>query len=283
MIELSKVETRSEATTALSAPVVEKIRERARLVEFLKQDPVANAYMLGHLDPLYFPFCRWFGVANGSGGLGSLLCVYNGLSLPVAFMSGTEHFRELLLGLGDYLPRRFHFHVLDEQMEVVRDVLKPVREQKMLRMVLDRQRYAALRPSIAEEIPDIASRLNHRDTAAIMATYEHYPDHLFEPYQLETGLYFGVRDEELGLASIAGVHVVSVDHEVAVIGNFVTHPERRGHGLSTACTLRLLDELFERVPFVALNVQDDNAPAIHIYEKFGFETNNVFFEGRVGA
>jgi len=125
-------------------------------------------------------------------------------------------------------------------------------------------------------------RLGHRDTAAIMDLYQHYPDNFFEPYQLETGLYFGVRDEELGLSSIAGIHVFNEEHDVAVIGNFVTHPDRRGQGLATACTARLLDELFGRVSFVALNVQEDNAPAIKMYGNFGFEKNNIFFEGRVG-
>lgn len=110
--------------------------------------------------------------------------------------------------------------------------------------------------------------------------YEHYPDNFFEPYQLETGLYFGVRDEDIGLASIAGIHVVSESHDVAVIGNFVTHPERRGRGYASACTARLLSELFETVSLVALNVQEDNEPAQRMYRNFGFEENNVFYEGR---
>jgi ribosomal protein S18 acetylase RimI-like enzyme len=123
-------------------------------------------------------------------------------------------------------------------------------------------------------------RLGHRDTASIMKLYEHYPDNFFEPYQLETGYYFGVRDEDLGLASIAGIHVISEDHDVAVIGNFLTHPARRGRGLASACTERLLRELFDNVSLVALNVQEDNEPAVRMYGNFGFEQNNVFYEGR---
>lgn len=260
---------------------VEQVSDREELRRFLMHDRLANVYLLGNLDPAYFPFCRWFGMRRDDGELGSLILFYNGLSLPVLFMVGTEpNFEALLEECKGMLPKRFHFHVQEEQIDVVDRLYAPTESKRMFRMGLERSQYAALkshRPP-ARELP--VERLGHRDTAAIMELYEHYPDNLFEPYQLETGLYFGVRDEELGLSSIAGIHVVSDEHDVAVIGNFVTHPERRGLGLATACTDRLLEDLFERVSFVALNVQEDNAPAIQMYTNFGFEKNNLFYEGR---
>ena len=176
------------------------------------------------------------------------------------------------------LPRRYHFHVLESYSDPVARLIQPTQMQSMIRMGLDRKDYQARAIDFDRPI----HRLGHRDTAAIMALYSHYPDNFFEPYQLETGLYFGIRDEELGLCSIAGIHVISQDHDVAVIGNFVTHPEMRGCGLSTACTGQLLEALFDRVSLVALNVQSDNAPAIRMYSNFGFRENNVFFEGRTG-
>ena len=184
----------------------------------------------------------------------------------------------MLAGCAEHLPERFHFHALEEQMTTVKGQFEPKSYQRMVRMGLERSHYKRLP---GDSLAVGVERLGHRDTAAIMDLYQHYPDNFFEPYQLETGLYFGVRDEELGLASIAGIHVFSEEHDVAVIGNFVTHPDRRGEGLATACTARLLDNLFERVSFVALNVQEDNAAAIHMYTKFGFGKNNVFYEGRV--
>lgn len=256
----------------------ERVEDREELREFLVSDRLANAYLLGNLDPSYFQFCRWHGMRREDGSLGSIILHYTGLSLPVVFMAGTEpDFRALLEEAKRELPHRFHFHVLEDQMDVVREVFEPASSQRMLRMGLSRDRYLEHR---GEPRPGSAARLGHRDTASIMKLYEHYPDALFEPYQLETGLYFGVRDEDFGLSSIAGIHVVSDDHDVAVIGNFVTHPDRRGQGLASACTQRLLDELFESVSLVALNVQEDNAPAVRMYENFGFEKNNVFYEGR---
>lgn len=257
-----------------------RVEDRDELREFLVTDRLANAYLLGNLDPSYFQFCRWYGMRRDDGSLGSLVLLYTGLSLPVVFMTGTEpDFRQLLEDAKESLPRRFHFHVLDDQVETVREVFHPATSQRMLRMGLSRERYEQTRrPARATNV----ARLGHRDTASIMKLYEHYPDNFFEPSQLETGLYFGVRDE-VGLSSIAGIHVVSQDHDIAVIGNFVTHPSRRGEGLASACTARLLDELFETVSLVALNVQEGNAAAVHMYESFGFEQNNVFFEGRTTA
>lgn len=257
---------------------IERIDNREELREFLVSDRLANAYMLGNLDPAYFQFCRWYGQRSDGGALGSVVLLYTGLSLPVVFMAGTEpDFERLLREVKSELPERFHFHVLEDQMDTVRDVFAPAISQRMLRMGLRREVYADL-PKPSSDVR--VTRLGHRDTAAIMNLYEHYPDNFFEPYQLETGLYFGVRDEELGLASIAGIHVISEDHDVAVIGNFVTHPGRRGRGLASACTARLLDELFGRVSLVALNVQEGNEPAVRMYSNFGFEQNNVFYEGR---
>lgn len=258
---------------------VKRVENRDELRKFLRDDRLANAYLLGNLDPAYFQFCRWYGMRQDDDSLGSLVLLYTGLSLPVVFMVGTEpNFAELLNGVKKKLPRRFHFHVLEDQMDTVRDVFEPPISQRMIRMGLRRDAWTGRTTNTSNDFD--VRRLGHRDTASIMKLYEHYPDNFFEPYQLETGYYFGVRDEALGLASIAGIHVISEDHDVAVIGNFVTHPARRGRGLASACTKRLLQELFEDVSLVALNVQEGNEPAVRMYEKFGFQQNNVFYEGR---
>lgn len=255
---------------------VEQLTDRNELREFLMRDRLANAYLLGNLDPAYFQFCRWYGSRDARGELGNLLLVYRGLSLPVVFMVGQEpDIENFLRDCAEVLPDRFHFHVLENHMQVVKSSLSPNEFKLMNRMGLDRSRFRLQQRPRGE-----VERLGHRDTAAIMELYAHYPDNFFEPYQLETGLYFGIRDESMGLVSIAGVHVVSEEHDVAVIGNLVTHAQMRGQGLATACTARLLEELFERVSFVALNVQQDNEPAIRMYQNFGFEFNNRFYEGQ---
>lgn len=254
---------------------VETLHDHQELRHFLQQDRYANAYLLGYLDPMYKPFCRWYGARDEDGQLVGTLLLYQGLSIPVLFAAGHhDQLPQFLETCRTFLPRRFHFHVLEDQMEPLERLFQVRSCQRMQRMGLERA--VAKLPQHDGRV----ERLGHRDTAAIMALYAHYPDHFFEPYQLETGLYFGVRDPKLGLVSIAGIHSVNPHDNIAVIGNLVTHPEARGQGLAKACTGALLFELFEQVSSVALNVQTDNMAAIRVYESFGFSPNNIFYEGR---
>ncbi len=249
--------------------------DRSELQEFLTRDKLANAYLLGDLDPDYFPFCDWFGTRAPDGTLESVLCHYTGLSLPSVLAIGSEVGVEALLkDCRDGILERFHFHVTRPHLETLKQQFDLHQLRKMRRMGLHRSKYDNPRDARA------VRRLDHGDTAAIMRLYEHYPDNLFEPSQLETGYYFGVDDGTGELLSIAGVHVVSEDYDVAAIGNLVTHPQARGQGYATACTGRLLDELFEEVSLVALNVREDNSPAISVYTSFGFQQNTTFWEGR---
>ena len=264
---------------------LERIHDKGLLRQFLMKDRYANAYLLGKLDQVYDPFCKWYALRGPSGEIVDLLLLYQGLSIPVTFFaSAIDHDpRQFFQACQGVLPRRFEFHVIHDDMSIFRDTYTINSSQKMHRMGLERAHYLAATANLVEDddVAMMVERLGHRDTAAIMELYQHYPDHFFEPYQLESGLYFGVRHPEEGhLLSIAGVHSISHEYDVAVIGNLVTHPDARGKGLATACTSTLLQELFQEVSFVALNVQYHNAPAIRMYTNFGFAPNNIFYEGR---
>ncbi len=253
---------------------VEKLSDREELRDFLVRDRLANAYLLGNLDPSYFQFCQWYGARNDDGELQNLMLVYLGLSLPVVFMSGNgKGLKRFLVESREVVPGRFHYHVLEEQLEALTSVFPTKGAKAMHRMGLRREDFEGV------ESDERVERMGHRDTAAIMELYDHYPDNFFEPYQLETGLYFGIRDGGR-LVSLAGVHVLSERHDIAVLGNLVTHSAVRGEGLATAVTGRLIEELFERVSLLALNVGRDNEPAVRLYKNFGFQENNIFYEGR---
>ena len=253
---------------------VETLTDREELLDFLIKDRLANAYLLGDLDPAYGQFCKWYGSRHDDGTLRNVMLVYIGLSLPVVIMSGNgEGLEQFLRESQSVVPDRFHFHVQEEQMSALQAVYPTEGREAMIRMGLERDDFQAVAHEGVE-------RLGHRDTAAIMELYEHYPDNFFEPYQLETGFYFGIRDDDGRILSLGGVHVLSEDYDVAVIGNLVTHSEYRGRGLATQVTARLVEELFERVSLLALNVGRDNEPAVRLYENFGFQSNNVFYQGR---
>ena len=48
---------------------IEEMSDREELREFLMRDKLANAYLLGNLDPSYFQFCRWFGARQADGSI----------------------------------------------------------------------------------------------------------------------------------------------------------------------------------------------------------------------
>lgn len=262
---------------------VTEIQDSEALRALLMQDRVGNAYLLGDLDPAYLPFSRWFGYHQGAQLLG-LVLLYSGLRLPALMMCIPQPPQEaraildqILTQIRPQLPEQLWVHA--------RDTHKPVLEKHfhmeplvhMLRMGMTRRDYQRRgEPGAA------VRRLGHADTAAIIDLYRHYPDNFFEPYQLESGLYFGVdRTDQRGIAAIAGVHVVSQTHDIAAIGNVMAHPDCRQRGYASAVTTRLLEELFKSVSLVTLNVRKDNAAATALFEKFGFVHHHTYHEGLV--
>jgi cyclic pyranopterin phosphate synthase len=244
------------------------------LTAYLERDRIASAYLLGDLDLPYAEHCRWFGLPDAAGGaIEAVLLLYTGLSMPAVLTSGgAAEVEALIAGTRGLLPRRFYGHVLEPHRDALEHFYDAPALKPMSRMGLTR---AAYRPTSS---PEGVEPLTHRDTAAIMQLYQHYPDNFFEPAHLDTGLYFGVR-EGSELVSVAGIHVLSETHDIAVIGNIVTHTEYRGRGLAGRCVRRLLDELFARVGHVALNVAVGNEPAIRCYRNFGFAEHYRFLEG----
>ncbi|MCA9526203.1 MAG: GNAT family N-acetyltransferase, partial [Myxococcales bacterium] len=245
-----------------------------RLAAYLKTQPIERAYMLGDLDPAYAEQCQWFALPDASGaGIDAVILLYEGLRVPAVLTSGSaEDVQALLHAAADHLPRSFHTQIREHHRTALEGLYTLNEPATMHRMGVTRHGY---RPSGTAEGVEV---MGHRDTAAIMALYQHYPDNFFDPAQLSTGLYSGIR-EGGELVSLAGVHVYSRTWDVAAIGNIVTHTDHRGKGLASRCVRHLLDRLLVKVSHVALNVEAGNASAIACYDKFGFTKRYEYFEG----
>jgi ribosomal protein S18 acetylase RimI-like enzyme len=262
---------------------VSELHDLDQLQEFLMRDRVGNAYLIGDLDEAYLPYCTWYGLTGEEGSIRALALLYTGLSIPALLTVGPPElttsrssFDALFSYIRPKLPPRFWVHAWEHHRPSLDKHFHTGHLQRMIRMSLGRDDYQAPAPR-AE-----ARRLGHGDTAAIMQLYHYYPDNFFEPYQLETGLYFGVDSpDNKGLAAIAGIHVFSKTHDIAAIGNLVVHPNYRRRGYATTVTGRLLAELFSSLSLVTLNVLEGNEPAIGTYEKFGFHHHHVYYEGIV--
>lgn len=257
----------------------EQVRDTGLIEDFLKPYPVHNSFTLGYLDPKHASECAWY-ARRDEDGIRTLMLVYTGLTRPALFFGGhPDGVAALLRHFRQELPERALVRTPRALFDAVKTGFQPVKEMReMQRMGLERSIFLA-RDEEAED--PLVVQLSHRDTAAILRTYAHWPDNFFDPYQLSTGLYFGIRGDNDDIASIAGIHNLSERYDVAGIGNLVTHPDYRGRGYAHRCTAVLLRALFARVGLVTLDVQSGNVAAIRTYQRFGFQQRAEFFEGEM--
>jgi predicted GNAT family acetyltransferase len=96
---------------------------------------------------------------------------------------------------------------------------------------------------------------------------------------LDSTPFYGI--EQGGkFVALAGTHITSPETGIGVVGWVITQPEHRGRGYATACTSAVTSEFYRMgLSLAALNVRQDNPPAIRAYEKIGFAINNALWEG----
>ena len=85
------------------------------------------------------------------------------------------------------------------------------------------------------------------------------------------------KDNALLLCEWSNIQEVRIDKENIHIGRFIIAPRKTGLGLGTAALKRFIDFLFEddNIKSISLTVFDFNQTAKRIYEKLGFEINEV--------
>jgi len=233
---------------------------------------------LGNLDENYFSFCRWWGAYDADNALESIVMLYTGLRLPAVLTFGDPTGVEDVLDdadVRDALPAQFYAHVMNGHLAALQHRYDIGQLRSMVRMGLSRNAFVNPGDNLSA-----VEAIGHAHTASLISLYQFYPDNFFEPYQLESGFYFGLSDSN-DLVSVAGTHIFSEKYDIAAIGNIVTHPEHRAKGYSRRCTTRLLEALFAKVSTAALNVERDNEVAHRIYRRLGFVDHVRYLEGTI--
>ena len=223
-----------------------------------------SIYALADLDDGMFEHCDWW-----TGGGNSLALVFRALDIrPIFVIGDAPQTRALLTAVNEptgYLNLQPH------QLEAAEGLYAYRERHKMNRMIMR----------------DLAPRVG--DVEVIDSTHRHEVELLyatgdgggiaFAPFQLETGLFRGIRRGG-ELVAVAGVHVVSRQESVAGVGNVFTHPGHRGRGYAQVVTSAVVAALLETgITTIGLNVEHDNAAAIRAYERIGFRTTSYYFEG----
>jgi ribosomal protein S18 acetylase RimI-like enzyme len=178
----------------------------------------------------------------------------------------TEDFEPLLREALSLFPKSFFCHFQVASRPVFIDVYEEEKLGTHLKMKL-RQ----FNPADDSDNQAIG-RLEPSDFPTLHQLYERaYPGHYFDEKMLTTGKYFGWF-ESGKIIGVAGIHVFSPEHKIAVLGNITVDLENRGRGIATKLTSRLVQELLPDTDTICLNVRADNESARTCYLKLGFET-----------
>lgn len=239
--------------------------DKERLWKHFQKDPVLFAYHIGDLDNFFFPHCQWAASYDTRRHpiVRDVVLIYHGGSIPTVLAFGTEpDYPELLAETLDILPSRFYCHFQANCRSTLESHyrLQPLGTHLKMQLVeFKPPKYTvdigALAPADLTELEQLYARA--------------YPENYSTPRMLETGWYKGIRTDNR-LVAAAGVHVVSDEYKIAVVGNIATDPDYRGRHLARQVTGRLVQELTEGKRLVCLNVKVDNDAAIRSYQAIGF-------------
>ncbi len=250
---------------------VRTLRDPGLIEALLRRDEALHVYELADLDPAQWPHTRWYG-GDRDGEVLAVALLYEAADPPVLLLLGRgvdpERTR-LLDALQPRLPDRIQAHLAPGlQAGLGAFEVHDVTEHR--KMVLARRDVPEDDDEVETLGPADRPEIERRDAHA-------YPTHVFDPRTLQTGAVVGLRVDG-ALASVAGIHALSGAQRVAALGNIATDPRWRGRGLARRVTGALCRRLAPAIETIGLNVRADNAAAIALYRRLGFEVVTTYLE-----
>ncbi len=234
---------------------------------FLQQDRIWNCFALADLLP---PFRQYTQIAIAShaqtGQVAICLLIQHPQVNVIAPNGHAEGVAALLARLD--LPGRPLIQTPQEHLALFESYYRlPLQRRALLRMAVSAQTF---HPAEQPSAPGV-EYLKRADVPALRALYSVYPENHFRPALVEERLFYGIREGNRIVAA-GGTHVIALPYGLAVLGNILTHHERRGRGYAQAITSALVTELLAQgCQDVILNVDAENDSAIHVYTKLGFQ------------
>lgn len=241
----------------------------AQVRAFFLRDRLLSAYALADLDAAEIERARWWS-ASRAGEIVAAALVVEALAFRPCFATGET----------EALAAIFRDGVRESRLVVstppagrlaVEATYRFERVERMHRMVVD---LASFQPRVNHTI----TRLTPDELEDVIDLYGHASRTYFTPERLAREIYFGIYSGST-LVSAAGTHVRSRLAGVAAVGNVLTRVAYRDRGMATSVTSAVTAAALEEHPDVVLNVRQDNAPAISVYQRLGYRMHAPFIEG----
>jgi predicted GNAT family acetyltransferase len=235
---------------------------------FFERDRLLAAYALADLDPRNVDAARWWAARRGQDIVAAALLVEIMPFRPCFAMGEVEGlaqiFRELREG-------RLIVAAPPKARLAVEQAYRFERVDVMRRMAVDR-------PAFAPRTRHRVTRLGPEHLEDLIDLYGEASRTYFGPARLAREIYFGIYEGDRIVAA-AGTHVRSGEAGIAAVGNVLTRMQYRDRGMATSVTSAVTEAALAEHRDVVLNVRQNNAPAVAVYERLGYRTHTTFIEG----
>lgn len=249
------------------------LTEDDAILPALEQDRRWAAYALCDLDPPYRGYARYIAAVR-DGRAYAVVLIYTAPGFTALLPCGDHDGVRRIMAEAQNLPSTPFLLVRQPDLPAVEQRYGVDSAWTMLRLVVT-ARELRLSPRVQATLRPLSAA----DLPALRALYALWPETVFTPFMLEYGVYYGAFDGD-ALVAVAGTHAFAPARHIGAIGNVFTHPDHRGRGLAEATTGAVAAALVrDGAREVALNVREDNAPAIAAYSRLGFTLHEPYWEG----
>ena len=257
-----------------AAPLLPEVRVEeqvhdGRVHAFFSRDRLLSAYALADLDASDVERCRWWVASR------------EGVDLAAALVVEALPFRPCFaMGETDALASIYRDGIREPRLVISTPPAGRIaadttyrfeRLDRMHRMAVD---IATFRPRVTHRL----ARLGPEHLEDVIDLYGHASRTYFTPERMRREIYFGIYAGAV-LVSAAGTHVRSERSGLAAVGNVLTRVAYRDRGMATSVTSAVTEASLEQHRDVVLNVRQENAPAIAVYERLGYHVHAPFIEG----
>ncbi len=236
---------------------------------FFEHDRIIAAYALADLDPDNVDRSRWW-IARREGMVVAAALLVEVLPFRPCFAMGETNSLAELFRNG-ITEARLILATPPNGRPAIEASYRFERIDVMNRMVVSAESF---RPRVNQTV----TRLGPDELDDIIDLYGTSSRTYFTLARLAREIYYGVYSGRQ-LVAAAGTHVRSRGANIAAVGNVLTRLTYRNRGMATSVTSAVTEAAFEQHRDVVLNVRQDNAPAVSVYRRLGYEIHAPFVEG----